>query len=195
MRRLKQVCYSYQQHTDIDATTVALVEQFKQNLDKNMTETSSALSLLGDMGCDVALNQALEQFFEYWKADTHAINYWFRIQASMHVPEVVSKVRQLIDHPAFDIFNPNKINALLGSFINNPYGFHNASGEGYTLVAKMILVLDKLNPPLAANLTLKFASFDQYDEQRKQLMRDHLMIIKQQASSVDVINAVKKGLG
>jgi aminopeptidase N len=194
MRRLKEVYYSFQQHLDFEQTKIDLISQFYKYLSSNMTETSSALTLLGSMGCDEEMNQALKAFYEHWQEDTHAINYWFRIQASLHSPSVVAKVQRLLEHPAFDILNPNKIYSLLGTFINNPYGFHNSSGEGYKLIAKMILVLDQLNPPLAANLTQKFATWELYDQQRQQLMCHYLAIINEEATSIDVRNSAKKGI-
>ncbi len=192
MRRLKEVYYSYLQHIDFHATQHALIKQFKNKLTSNMTETISSLSLLAAMGCEEALDEALNQFYTCWKEDTHAINYWFRLQASIHSPTVVSRVQLLLDHPAFDILNPNKIYSLLGNFIINPYGFHNNSGDGYKLVAKLILILDKLNPPLAANLVQKFIGWKKYNEQRKQFILNYLILIEKEACSIDVKNGAKK---
>lgn len=192
MRRLKEVYYSYMQYIDFSSTRSAAIEQFQNKLAKNMTETIASLNRLGAMGCENELDEALKQFYEYWKEDTHAINYWFRLQASLHSPTVVARVQQLLDHPAFDILNPNKIYSLFGTFILNPYGFHNKSGQGYKLVAQVILMLDKLNPPLAANLVQKFIAKEQHDEKKKQYMYEYLIVIEKEASSIDVKNAVRK---
>ncbi|WP_158617478.1 DUF3458 domain-containing protein [Legionella sp. km772] len=194
MRRLKEVYYSYLQHIDFPTTKNALLKQFKTSLISNMTETISSLSLLATMGCAQEMDSALQQFYDYWKDDTHAINYWFRIQASIHSNTVVKRVEQLLDHPAFDILNPNKVYSLMGSFIMNPYGFHNSSGQGYKLVAKIILVLDKLNPPLAANLTQKLIAWEKYDELRRKLMLECLVFINKEAISTDVKNSSHKGI-
>jgi aminopeptidase N len=194
MRRLKEVYYSYQSYLDFNATKTKLLTQFKTQLGINMTETISALMLLGKMGCERELDTILDQFYEHWKEDTHAMNYWFRIQAAMHSDKVVDRVKKLMDHPAFDILNPNKIYSLLGTFINNPYGFHNASGEGYQLIAKVVLILDKLNPPLAANIASKLVAQEKYDANRRKLMRDNIMILNKEATSVDVKNIIKIGI-
>ncbi len=194
MRRLQDLYYSYRHYLDFNGTKNNLLEQFNRQLNNNMTETISALVLLGTMDCEEELDKALDKFYDYWKEDTHAINYWFRVQASLHSNKVVSRVEKLLDHPAFDILNPNKIYSLLGTFITNPYGFHNLSGEGYKLIAKMIVVLDKLNPPLAANLTQKFVNWEKYDEQRSKLMLRYLVIIDKESTSVDVKNSAQKVL-
>lgn len=194
MRRLNEVYYSYYQHIDFAATQNALVEQFQQQLSRNMSETISSLSLLAAINSEQELNDALNEFYSYWKDDTNAINYWFRIQASIHSNNVVSRVEHLLNHPAFDILNPNKIYSLFSNFIINPYGFHNNSGDGYKLVSKIILVLDKLNPPLAANLTQSLTTWEKYDGQRRKLMFACLTFIYKEAISTDVKNTARKGI-
>ncbi|MDR3501748.1 MAG: aminopeptidase N [Legionella sp.] len=192
-RRLKSVCYSYLLATDPEASQHALINQFNDALGKNMTETVSALSLLVNINCS-QLNQLLEHFYTYWKHDIDAINYWFNLQAAAHSTTVVSRVADLLKHEAFDITNPNKVNALLGVFIKNPYGFHNASGAGYELVASTILKLEQFNPSLAANLTEKFNSWMKVEPKRQKLMLDCLSHIYEKASTEDVRNMAKKEL-
>jgi aminopeptidase N len=192
-RRLKSVCYSYLLAADPVAAEQALINQFNEALGKNMTETVSALSLLADINCS-QLNKLLEHFYTYWKHDIDAINYWFNLQAAAHSTTVVSRVADLLKHEAFDITNPNKVNALLGVFIKNPYGFHDASGAGYELVASTILKLEQLNPSLAANLTEKFSSWIKVEPKRQKLMLDCLSHIYEKASTDDVRNMAKKEL-
>lgn len=194
MRRLKEMYYSYQTHIDYNRTKNDLVAQFNTQLGNNMTETISSLTLLGEMGCELEMDKALQQFYDYWKEDTHAINYWLRIQAAMHSTTVVNRVKYLIEHPAFDILNPNKIYSLLGTFTNNPYGFHNASGEGYQLIAKMVLILDKINPPLAAHLAQKLCSSAHDALSHKQFIMNNLTILDKEARSINVKNVIKKGI-
>lgn len=193
-RRLKAVCYSYLCVTEPEKTELALINQFQDALGKNMTDTISALALLANANSSQS-DKLLEQFYQYWQHDPDAINYWFNLQAAAHLPTVVDKVRKLIQHPAFDLSNPNKIYALLGVFIKNIYGFHALSGEGYKLVADIILQLEKINPTLAANLTEKFSSWDKFDKQRQNLMRNNLKYIYEQATTPEVRNMAGKGLG
>jgi aminopeptidase N len=81
------------------------------------------------------------------------MNYWLSVQAAIHHPQVIERVLKLTHSQAFDLSNPNKVYSLLGTFINNPYGFHDVSGKGYELIADEIIKLDEINPTLAALLT------------------------------------------
>lgn len=193
LRRLKASCYAYLQVTHPEKTKEKLMLQFRDSLGKNMTETVSALTALCNAGCEEA-DELLGLYYERWKDDPNAINYWFTIQASAHSPNVVQKVKQLIEHPAFDLTNPNKVYALLGAFIKNPLGFHVISGKGYQLVAEIILKMDQNNPTLAANLTEKFVNWNKYDLGRQAMMLESLKYINNNAVSDDVKNMAKKGL-
>jgi aminopeptidase N len=137
---------------------------------------------------------ALQQFYECWNQDTNAINYWFRIQAAAHTGEVIKNISALMNHPAFDLSNPNKVYALLNPFIKNPYGFHNVSGDGYKLLANVIIQLDSMNPSVAARLAEKFNSWDKYDLTRQRMMYDQLLLLDHEVQSVSVKDVVKKGL-
>lgn len=192
-RRLKSVCYSYLLTVAPETSQQALINQFNEALGKNMTETVSALSLLVNINCS-QVNKLLDHFYTYWKHDIDAINYWFNLQAASHSTTVVSRVAALLKHEAFDITNPNKVYALLGVFIKNPYGFHDVSGAGYELVASTILKLEQLNPSLAANITEKFSTWIKVEPKRQKLMLDCLSHIYEQASTEDVKNMAKKEL-
>lgn len=192
-RRLIQVCFSYLQYCEPENTKKYLDLLFKDSLGKNMTDTTNALNLLCGMNCSEA-EDALNEFYDYWKQDTNAINYWFTTQAAAHSSTVVDKVKKLLNHPDFDLTNPNKVYALLGAFVKNPYGFHTISGEGYLLIAEVVNKLDKINPALAARLTENFISWDKYDTKRQQMMLNSLVLINDNAVSVDVKNTAKKGL-
>ena len=192
-RRFKSVCYSYLFAVEPKTTEQALIEQFNKALGHNMTETISALDLLANANCQ-QLDELLTHFYNYWQKDINAINYWINLQASAHSSNVVQHVEKLMHHPAIDLSNPNKVYALLGTFIKNPYGFHAASGEGYKLVASFILQLERTNPTLAANLTEKFNYWDKYDKKRQQLMLESLQNISAKSVTPDVSAMAKKGL-
>ncbi|HAT1772242.1 TPA: aminopeptidase N [Legionella pneumophila] len=193
LRRLKSVCFSYLLHVDFEKTKEKLILQFEDALGKNMTETVLALSMLCEINCEEA-DVALEDYYHYWKNDPGAVNNWFSIQASAHSPHVIERVKKLMHHGDFDLSNPNKVYALLGSFIKNPFGFHSVTGEGYQLVSGAILGLDKINPTLAANLTEKFTYWDKYDVNRQAMMISSLKLIYSNATSSDVRTMAKKGL-
>ena len=100
-------------------------------------------------------------------------------------------------HPAFQLKNPNKVRALIGSFAaSNPLCFHELSGKGYRFLAEQILALDPLNPQIAARLAARLGRGARYDEKRRGLMRVQLERIGASPSlSRDVYEVVSKSLG
>lgn len=193
IRRLKELCFSYFQLTDVEQTEKFLTAQFNKALGVNMTETLTALNWLCQMN-SAKVDLLLRNFFQKWKDDPNAMNYWFIVQASSHTSKVIDRVIKLTESPIFDLTNPNKVYALLGTFIKNPYGFHNSSGEGYELIANKVLKLEPINPTLAAKLTESFVCWDKYDMKHQTMMLYHLKRISQNAVSSDVKNMAKKGL-
>lgn len=193
IRRLKSTYYAYFRYTNAETTIRHLCAQFRNALGRNMTETISALTLLCDINCNEA-DALLNEFYHYWQKDSNAMNYWFTIQAATHKHTVTARVSQLLQHPGFNLASPNKVYALLGTFIKNPYGFHNDSGEGYSLVANAIIDLDKINLTIAANLCNSFITREKYDEKRQQMMRSNLERIHTNAKSNDVKNVTQRGL-
>ncbi|AWN74304.1 aminopeptidase N [Legionella anisa] len=192
-RRLRHVCHAYLGSIQSEKTEQQLIEQFENSLGKNMTDCISALNLLLSNNCSQS-GKLLASFYDLWQNDPSAVNYWFNVQAAAHSEHVVNLVKQLMLHPAFDLSNPNKVNALLGTFIKNPYGFHSISGKGYQLIVDAILKLEKINPTVAANLTEKFNGWDKYDEKRQKLMLSQLEFMSTNAATADVRNMAKKGL-
>lgn len=191
IRRLKAACNNYFKITQYKNTMQYLMLQFADSLTKNMTETLSALTTLCEMKCPQS-EDLLTQFYTQWKNDPGALNYWFALIASTHDASVIERVEKLLAHPEFDLSNPNKVYALLGSFMNNAYGFHDDTGKGYTLIVGQILALDKINPTLAANLTLKFGNREHYDDNRQTMMLDAITNICKHAKSLEVVNTAKK---
>ncbi|KTD11095.1 aminopeptidase [Legionella gratiana] len=193
LRHLKHVCHDYLLSVQPEKTEQELIEQYNSSLGKNMTDCMSALNLLLQHNSSQS-DALLGSYYHYWQNDVSAVNYWFNVQAAAHTKNVVEHVVQLMLHPAFDLSNPNKVNALLGTFIKNPYGFHASSGKGYQLIIDAILNLEKINPTLAANLTEKFNSWDKYDEKRQKLMFSQLEFLSAHSVTADVRNMAKKGL-
>jgi aminopeptidase N len=53
---------------------------------------------------------------------------WFGLQAHSPLPDAVDAVRRPMRHPAFDLKNPNRVRALIGSFAGNHLRFHSRDG-------------------------------------------------------------------
>ena len=161
----------------------------------NMTDTLAALRGLVWFGAPAA-DAALADFEQRWRDDPLVLDKWFGIQAAAPGPETVSRVKALMDHPAFSLRNPNKVRALLGVMANsNPTAFHASDGLGYRLLADQIVALDSLNPQIAARLAGAFNRWTRYDEHRRRLMRDELSrIAATESLSVNVAEIVGNAL-
>ena len=74
------------------------------------------------------------------------VNKWLALQAISDIPGNVENVKGLLNHPAFDLRNPNKVYSLIGGFVGSPVNFHSKDGSGYKFLGEIVLQLDKINP-------------------------------------------------
>jgi aminopeptidase N len=139
---------------------------------------------------------ALAEFEKQWKTDALVMDKWFIMQAIKPGRQTVNRVRELMDHPAFSILNPNKVRSLIGGFaMLNPIGFHAAEGSGYRFHADRVIELDSLNPQVAARMASAFNRWKRYDEDRKVLMKTELQRIASVKNlSADVSEIVNNAL-
>lgn len=192
--QLKKTCMQYLSKVEPENIKPMAMEQLQKNLATDMTETCNALELLVQLG-GPELKTGLDMFYHQWKHDNAAINTWFRLQASIPSIEAIETVRNLLKHPAFDISNPSKVYALARPFWSNPKAFHADSGEGYKLLADIIITLDKINPAIAARILLPFTELEKYDSEHQTLITNQLERILVEAQSTNVLDGVKKILG
>lgn len=172
-RALKNVCLFYLLDTDVGESLVTA--QLRSS--DNMTDTLAAIKGLIFMESPSAAS-ALSDFESKWKADALVMDKWFIMQAIKPGPDTVNKVKELMQHPAFSIQNPNKVRSLIGVFsMLNPTGFHAADGSGYTFHADRVIELDGLNPQVAARMASAFNRWKRYDDDRKMLMKTQLQRI------------------
>ena len=138
----------------------------------------------------------LASFYEKWRHDPLVLDKWFAIQATAPLATTLASVRQLLAHPDFSIKNPNKVRSLIGAFAGgNPVCFHADDGSGYRFLAEQVLILDPLNPQVAARMVTTLSRWRRYDERRQGLMRKELeRIIGAPALSKDVYEVVSKSL-
>ena len=94
------------------------------------------------------------------------------MQVACAKPEAVADVvRGLVEHPAFDLKNPNRFRAVFGTLAAHHAGFHEAEGEAYDLLADWLIKLDRFNPQTAARMSTGFESWPRYDIDRQEMMR------------------------
>ncbi|MEL7981255.1 aminopeptidase N [Vreelandella titanicae] len=191
-RSLKNVALSYLMSIE-DEQGLALCEsQFAA--DHNMTDVRQALTLLVHSDRDDLASPALKAFGEKWAHDPLVMDQWFTVQVSRPQPDVLERVKYLMQHPAFSLKNPNRVRALVGAFAQNRVNFHRLEGQGYQLLADVVIELNRLNPEIAARLITPLTRWQRFDETRQALMRSELERIKQQPLSSNVYEVVEKAL-
>ena len=111
-------------------------------------------------------------------------------------PGTLAKIEALMEHPAFDILNPNKVRSLFAVFaMSNAINFHAENGSGYEFLGRQIIALDKSNPQLAARLLGPLTKWKRYTENKQVQMREQLQRIMDSGElSADVYEVVSKSL-
>jgi aminopeptidase N len=171
-RALRNTCLAYVAAADPATGAEFAMAQFAAG--QNMTDVLAALFVLIDLERPERA-AALSRFYEAWSLDDLVTDKWFALQARSSLPQTPRRVRELTRHPAFQRKNPNRVRALVGTFAqSNQLRFHDASGEGYGLLADEVIALDPLNPTTAARLVQPLGSWRRHEPGRQALMRREL---------------------
>ncbi len=138
----------------------------------NMTQQLAAFGCLLQAGKGEA---ATASFYDQWKEDRLVIDKWFMMQVANAAPDRTAATAQnLTEHPDFTIRTPNRFRAVFGALAMGPAGFHNASGEGYRVLADWLIKLDPLNPQTTARMSSAFETWRRYDGNRQALIAQQL---------------------
>ncbi len=141
----------------------------------NMTDRMAALTLIADSEQCAERERVLDDFLERWRGDAVVMEKWFAVQAASRRRDTLERVGALLEHSEFDLHNPNKVRAVLGTFaLRNPVRFHDPSGAGYALLAEQIVRLNAINPQIAARLVTPLGRWRQLDAPRGAQMRAQL---------------------
>jgi len=192
-RRLRNVCLSYLCAPD-GPTGVSLARRQFEAAD-NMTDTIAAMSAVND-SVRGERDELFAAFYERWNHEHLVIDKWLALQASARRDDTLQRVRELMDHEAFDLRNPNRVRALIGAFCAaNMAGFHRADGTGYRFVADQVLVLDRINAQVAGRLLSTLTRWRRYAAPRDRLMREQVERIRDAGNlSRDVYEQVTQSL-
>ncbi len=193
-RSLKNLCLHYLMETG-EAQYIAWAnEQFAKA--DNMTDQNAALVALVNSADQPAAESALAYFYEQWQHDPLVVNQWLAIQASSDKLGGLERVNHLLQHPAFDIKNPNKVRSVVATFAaQNLRHFHADSGAGYDWLADRIIELDRLNPQIASRLVGPLTKWKRLAAQNSQAMKSALERINNSGQlSKDVYEVVSKSL-
>lgn len=162
---------------------------------QTMTDQIASFSLLANCTNQGLREQAIDDFYKQWSKDDLVLDKWFTIQAISELPDTLTHVKVLLKHSDFSIKNPNKVRALIGAFcMGNPRNFHALDGSGYHFLAEMLVIMDKINPQIAARLANPFTRWKRYDKPRQALMRDQLEQLAKLDLSRDLAEVISKSL-
>ncbi|HYD25102.1 MAG TPA: aminopeptidase N [Croceibacterium sp.] len=139
----------------------------------NMTDRQGALMVLAGLETPERTHKLLD-FYNRYRGNDLVIDKWFAIQAQSLHPKVLEHVKALAEHPDFTLRNPNRVRSLYMAFTGAPHGFHAEGGEGYRLIADLILALDPLNPQTAARFVPPLGRWRRTEPVRAALMRAEL---------------------
>ncbi|GEK72768.1 MULTISPECIES: aminopeptidase N [Halomonas] len=191
-RSLKNVALSYLVSIEDEEGIELARRQFEA--DHNMTDVRAALTLLVHSSRDELADPALRTFGEKWAHDPLVMDQWFSVQVSRPQSDALERVKFLMDHPAFSLTNPNKVRALIGAFAQNRVNFHRLDGEGYRLLADVVIELNRLNPEIASRLVTPLTRWRRFDETRQELMKGELERIREEKLSPNVYEVIEKAL-
>jgi aminopeptidase N len=192
-RSLKNVCLAYLGRIQDDGIHDMCLQQYMTA--GNMTDAMAALAVLSRIECPQR-EVALQHFHDRWQHDSLVMDKWFALQATSSLPDTLQQVQGLMQHPLFDLRNPNKVRALVGSFaMRNPLHFHAQDGSGYAFLTDRVLELDAMNPQIASRMVRPLMNWRQYEPTRSALMKAQLERIQAHAGlSGDVYEIVSKSL-
>ncbi|MGC1508094.1 aminopeptidase N [Ketobacter sp.] len=191
-RSLRNTCMYYLMSLEQDDVVERCLNQFKQAC--NMTDQLSAFKALVHSSRSEK-SQVIEQFYQRWSNESLVVDQWFMVQASAPQADTLERVKELMNHTAFDMTSPNKIRALIGAFCNNnPVNFHNEDGSGYAFLADQIIALNKLNPQVASRMAVIMTRWANFDQARAGLIKQQLSRVQSEPLSPDVYEVVTKAL-
>lgn len=193
-RELKNLCLGYLMQTNEVILRKLAIDQFHQA--DNMTDQMGALGALMNTDC-TERTTIFAEFYQQWQHESLVVDKWFSLQALSTLPDTLNTVKKLLKHPAFNLKNPNRVRALIGSFCHGNYiNFHAKDGSGYEFLADQVIIIDRLNAILAARLLEPLTQWRKFDKHHQDLMRAQLeRIAKEPKLSKDVYEVVSKSLG
>jgi len=192
-RSLSKACLSYIAAQEDLSSMQLCYQAFQQS--NNMTDSMGALAILAQYDTQVT-EQAIEEFEQRWHNEPLVLDKWFAVQATSPELGNLKTIKKLMQHPAFEIKNPNRVRSLVLAFAaQNHINFHNKDGSGYEFIADMVIKLDQLNPQVASRMVKLFSRWQRYDQERQALMKQQLeRIMAQDNLSGDVYEIASKSL-
>ncbi len=144
----------------------------------NMTDRLAALRTAVELVLP-CMSKLLEQFEDSYGKDPLTFDKFFATLAAVSSEETVKVVRKLLDHPRFDITNPNRVRALVGTMgYSNPVALHRRDGMGYLLMYDVVSKVNSINPSVAARILDGMINYRRFDSARIAKAEEYLNKIK-----------------
>ncbi|ARM84922.1 MULTISPECIES: aminopeptidase N [Marinobacter] len=193
-RSLRNTALAWLLHIDDEEGRTLATSQFNEA--DNMTDRMGALRALVNSGYEKEQEQALADFYQQWKDDPQVVEQWFAVQSGSTRTGGLRKVHELMEHPAFDWKNPNKIRSVIGVFAGqNLPAFHAEDGAGYQFLAEQVRKLDDSNPQIAARLVSPLTRWRKFAPVHGEQMKSALETVRDKSGlSRDVYEVVHKSL-
>jgi len=122
-----------------------------------MEAAFAALRLLVEH--DDLRERALATAYARWASTPHALDHWYRVQASAETEDSPALVAEALRGPDWQWANATRVKSVFDAFCANPIAFHAPDGSGYDLVADAVRALAPDNPRLAARFLKAFAGW------------------------------------
>ncbi|GJL65439.1 MAG: aminopeptidase N [Nitrospirales bacterium] len=195
-RSLQNTALAYVSHSGDAEVAKLAVKQYSQA--NNMTDRYSALNIIINMGEAQSYRDGVTQHFYYqFERDALVVDKWVGALARSQADDVLTIVKDLSEHEAFQTPTPNRMRALYGGFSQgNPKGFHAEDGSGYAFVADFLMELDQKNPQVASRMVGAFEEFRRHrlDLQTKMEMQLCRMAAMERLST-DLSEKLERYLG
>jgi aminopeptidase N len=161
----------------------------------NMTDRQGALMTLCALDTPARADK-LADFLARYAGNALVTDKWFSLQAGSLHPQALAHVKALAGHADFTLTNPNRVRSLYMAFAANPGAFHDPSGEGYRMIASLILALDPINAQTAARFVPPLGRWRRIEPVRAGMMRAELeRIAAAPGLSRDTYEQVTRSLG
>jgi aminopeptidase N len=191
-RSLRHVALDYLCYADADAVELAEALYRQAN---NLTDRLAGARLVMQFGSAERRQALLDDFYRQWSGQALVVNQWLSLQATRPSEDAVDDVSTLLEHPAFDWRNPNKLRALVGAFASaNAIAFHRPDGAGYRLLTDTVVRIQADNPQIASRMLGPLTRWKRYASGQA-LMREQLQRVADLDDlSRDVFEVVNRSL-
>ena len=195
LRALQYACFDLIHRFDDSIAIEQVFEHYDEIARKNMTHEWGILNAINHNPSPLR-DTLLARFAAKYDHDPLVMDKYFSLIAGSHRPDTLAQVKAALQHPRFDLGNPNKARALIGAFTRNVPHFHATDGSGYAFVAEKIRLIDAFNPQSASGLCRAFNLTPDVEPHRRALIqRELFQLAALDNLSKDVREIIEKILG